>query len=184
MGYRPNSNPWLAFLKHAGPLVGHGTEVFEIGPGSPRRSLVRRYCEEVGANYSWADIRNQPRRYPGFCRMRSPSSVRSAGDRFDVAVAFQMLHNCARPWLLFPELTRLLKPGGHLVVVSTMYEKQNRHPVDCGRIWPDGLRVLLDDAGLEVEKMVVETGLDGGLGRPNTVGNVEAADLIAIGLKG
>jgi ubiquinone/menaquinone biosynthesis C-methylase UbiE len=115
--------------------------------------------------------------------MEFESHVRCSDDQFDAVVSFQMLHNCARPWRLMPELARVCKPGGLVAVVTSMYEKENRHPVDCGRIWPDGLRVLFQDAGLAVEEMSVVMLDTRDAPRKNTVGGVPPADLVGIGRK-
>jgi len=183
MSYRSDTNSWLAFRCHAAGLLVPGSAVFEIGPGNPGRSVIGRWCLENGYEYNWADLNQRGKGVDGFHRMVGPYAVEAANGQFHAVVSFQMLHNCRRPWLLVPELARLCKPGGVVIISDSMYERENRHPVDCGRIWPDGLKVLLEDAGLGVEKLVIETGLDGGRGRKNTIGHVEAADLIGIGRK-
>lgn len=182
MGHKPNTNAWMAFSIHVATVIPEGAEVFEIGPGNYRRSLIRKLCAEKGYRYSWADLNNHGAGEPGFHRMQHPSYVDGVSGLFDAVVSFQMLHNCERPWILLPELARLCTPGGFVAVVDSMYEKENRHPVDCGRTWPDGLRVLFEDAGLLSEKIVVAE-LDGGAGRKNTIGNVPPASLVGIGRK-
>lgn len=182
MGYKPNTNAWMAFMEHAAPAIPDGADVFEIGPGNHKRSLVGKFCRARGVSYFWGDLNNRGRGEPGFCQVNPNGTIHIPFCTFDAVVSFQMLHNCERPWKLLPELARVCKPGGVVVVVDSMYEKINRHPVDCGRVWPDGLKVLFGDAGLVVEKLVVAE-LDGGAGRKNTIGHVAPASLVGIGRK-
>ncbi len=182
MGHKPNTNAWMAFTEHAAPAIPDGSDVFEIGPGNYRRSLIARFCRERGLGYFWGDLNNRGKGEPGFCQVGPNGHIYAHNDAFNAVVCFQMLHNCERPWRLIPEMAGICKPGGAVIVVDSMYEKENRHPVDCGRIWPDGLKVLFEDAGLAAEKIVTAR-LDGGAGRKNTIGNVDPASLVGIGRK-
>lgn len=185
MGHRADSNAWQAFMLRVAPLLRIGDDVFEIGPGNHRRSLVGTFCRDRGILYCWGDLNNRGCGESGFRRVDPDGTVCSPPDAFAVVVSFQMLHNCNRPWRLIPEMTRICRPGGIVAVVTSMWEQENRHPVDCGRIWPDGLRVLFDDAGLVTESMEVlslderEKSVRG----KNTIGGADPADLVGIGRK-
>lgn len=75
--------------------------------------------------------------------------------RFPLIVAGQVLEHVERPWLFVPQAASHLEPGGWLLVVAPFIWEHHRHPIDCWRFAPDGLKVLAKDAGL----IVVESGL-------------------------
>lgn len=183
MGYT-EGNAWWLFGKHAAPLIAAGMSLLEMGPGKIRRSLVRRFAEERGCAYFFADIRNAYQDHPGFVRMSSQFQMESDSDRFDAAVSYQMLHNVRMPWRWLPEVVRVVRPGGLVVVNDNVTWDVNRYPVDCGRWFPDGLDALFEDAGLEVLVNAAEN-LDTRepLRRRHQIGNAPVVDLIAVGRK-
>ena len=69
---------------------------------------------------------------------------------FDVVITGQALEHMDRPWEAFLEIARVLKPGGLLCAIVPSAGPEHRHPVDCWRIMPDGMRSLAGHAGLEV----------------------------------
>ena len=70
-----------------------------------------------------------------------------ADGAFDVVICGNMIQNVESPWLLIPEMARVLKPGGLLAVVAPA-ELPGLHPYpkDFFRYRPDGLKVLFDAA--------------------------------------
>lgn len=66
---------------------------------------------------------------------------------FDVVISGSVMEHIARPWAWIKELARLLVPGGMLALVTHHTFPEHRHPIDCYRYMPDGLRALLDEAG-------------------------------------
>ena len=84
--------------------------------------------------------------------MPSPYQIPAEMDEaVDVVISGQCLEHVERPWRLVPEMARALKPGGTMVITAPWTWAIHRFPVDCWRILPDGMRVLLEDAGLTVE---------------------------------
>jgi len=106
--------------------------------GSYRRLIeVRGWCYtgldiEDGVN---VDVVADPYEYP------------FEADRFDVVLCGSTMEHVERPWLFVPELTRVLKPGGLLALVTHWQFPVHNHPGDCYRFLPDGMRVLFDDTG-------------------------------------
>lgn len=184
MGHNPNSNAWKLVIERGSPFFQEGLKVLELGPGKKlQQSLVRKLALERNCNYFHADIRNDYQAVPGFVRMLDEFTIDSQPERFDLAVAFQMLHNVRKPWRWLPEVARVLKVGGHLVVEDSVNEDINRHPVDCGRYFPDGMDGLFDEAGLLVVESHVR--LDDGryIGRRNRIGPDRQANLLTTGKK-
>lgn len=69
---------------------------------------------------------------------------------FDVVVSGQTLEHTRKPWLFARQLARLAKKGALLCVIAPYQWVYHPHPVDCWRVFPDGMRALLEDAGLTV----------------------------------
>lgn len=71
---------------------------------------------------------------------------------FDVVISGQVLEHTEYPWVYIKELARILKPGGRACVIAPYEWEYHAFPIDCWRIFPDGMKPLLEFAGLVVEK--------------------------------
>ena len=75
--------------------------------------------------------------------------IQDTPDDYDVVISGQCLEHVEMPWLLVQEMARVLKPGGVCILVAPWSYEIHRFPIDCWRILPDGMRVLLHMAGLK-----------------------------------
>lgn len=66
----------------------------------------------------------------------------------DVLVSGQTLEHVEFPWLTVAEIARILRPGGVACLIAPASGPEHRYPVDCWRIYPDGMRALARHAGL------------------------------------
>jgi SAM-dependent methyltransferase len=69
---------------------------------------------------------------------------------FDVVVSGQVLEHVRKPWKWILDVASLCRPGGLIWISAPCVEVYHEHPVDCWRIYPDGMRALADEANLEV----------------------------------
>jgi SAM-dependent methyltransferase len=69
---------------------------------------------------------------------------------YDIVMATQVIEHVRKIWRWFPELARITKPGGKIVIIGPVSWGYHEVPVDCWRIYPEGMRALCEDAGLEV----------------------------------
>jgi SAM-dependent methyltransferase len=67
-----------------------------------------------------------------------------ADGAFDIVISGSTLEHVEMPWLWIIEAARVLRPGGLLAVITHTRFALHRHPVDCWRVMPDGMRVLFD----------------------------------------
>jgi SAM-dependent methyltransferase len=68
----------------------------------------------------------------------------------DVIVSGQTFEHTEYFWLTIREIARALKAGGFLFLIAPSAGDEHRYPVDCWRVYPDGLRALARYAELEV----------------------------------
>lgn len=85
------------------------------------------------------------------------SAIPSAS--IDVAVSGQVLEHVEFPWLTIVEVERILKPGGVVCLIVPSAGPEHRYPLDCWRIYPDGIRALAKQAKLEVVEVFTEWGV-------------------------
>jgi SAM-dependent methyltransferase len=70
----------------------------------------------------------------------------------DLVISGQTIEHCRNPFRLVAEMARILKPGGALILIAPFIWNQHRYPVDCWRFLPDGMKILIEDAGLSFVK--------------------------------
>jgi SAM-dependent methyltransferase len=141
-----HENSRLLFAKYARDCFPAGCRVLEIGPDQ----LPSSYCSMVGdPSIEWHTIDIADR--PGLT-LRAPSdySFPIADGSYDVVVSGQVLEHVRRIWTWMRELARVCRPGGTVVTVNPVNWPYHLAPVDCWRVYPDGMRALYEDAGLEV----------------------------------
>lgn len=66
---------------------------------------------------------------------------------FDLVISGSTMEHVTAIWRWIPELVRVLKPGGWLVIITHWQFVEHRYPVDCWRILPDGMRYIFDETG-------------------------------------
>jgi SAM-dependent methyltransferase len=70
-------------------------------------------------------------------------------NEFDVVVSGQCVEHVRKPWKWIKQVATLAKVGGLIWITGPNTWVFHEHPIDCWRIWPDGMRALFDEAGLQ-----------------------------------
>jgi SAM-dependent methyltransferase len=81
------------------------------------------------------------------------------GGAFDAVFCSQVLEHERQPAELLPELSRVLRDGGALVLTAPHLSRLHDAPNDYFRFTAYGLRALAEDAGLQVGRLVPAGGL-------------------------
>lgn len=140
----------LLFDRYAKGYFQPHTRVLEIGPdGFP--STYARLVDDATITWDTLDITDaQELTYARADQYRFPV----ADDSYDVVVAAQVIEHVRKIWVWIRELERVCRGGGHVVIVNPVSWPYHPAPVDCWRIYPDGMRALLEDTRLEVQECV------------------------------
>lgn len=110
--------------------------------------------------------------------MPSEFEIPVADASADLVISGQCIEHCRNPFRLVAEAVRILKPNGMMFLTAPAVWPEHKHPIDCFRFYPDGMRSVMEESGLEV--------MDAFLGREKTnVGgeNPVAYDCWGIGRK-
>jgi SAM-dependent methyltransferase len=76
---------------------------------------------------------------------------------FDIVLSGQVIEHVKRIWVWIKELTRVCKKNGHVITIAPISWTFHEVPVDCWRIYPDGMKVLYEEAGLVVDLCKMES---------------------------
>jgi len=72
---------------------------------------------------------------------------------FDTALCVQVLEHTPHPALLLGEIARVLRPAGILLLQAPFSFRLHEEPHDYFRYSPHGLRVLVTEAGFDIERI-------------------------------
>ena len=79
----------------------------------------------------------------------------------DLVISGQCLEHTREPWVWIQHVIGLARKVSTVILIAPSAWPQHRYPLDCWRILPDGMRSLMEWAGLEV----LEVGMDDPTGR-------------------
>jgi len=69
---------------------------------------------------------------------------------YDVVISGQVLEHVQRPWRWIHQFAKLCRSSGIVWLCAPNTWQFHEHPIDCWRIWPDGMKALLEDAEIDV----------------------------------
>lgn len=140
-------NSQLIFDKYAKPFFKSGVCVLEIGPDQNPST----FQELIGGNVARWDTLDLDSVYAAKPTYRATKeySYPVPSDQYDIVLSGQVIEHVRKIWRWFPELARMCKPGGFVITIGPVSWQYHEAPVDCWRIYPEGMRALADDAGLE-----------------------------------
>lgn len=163
-----HENSKLLFARYARHHFRAGMAVLEIGPdASP--STYEAMVGDTAVSWSTAeiaaslDLDSDRRRFTGGAAqtvthvMPTEYEIPVDDGTFDIVLAGQVIEHVRRIWRWLPELARVCQPGGLVIILSPVSWPLHEAPVDCWRIYPEGMQTLCDEAGLDVETCLWET---------------------------
>lgn len=142
-----HSNSLLLFNKYARSYLKSGLKIIEIGPGDVP-SVLCQTVNDHSIQWDTLDIGN----FPGVTYVtKDEYDFPVQGNTYDVVIALQVIEHVRKIWRWLPELARITKPGGRVIIINPVSWIYHEAPVDCWRIYPDGMKALCEDSGLETE---------------------------------
>jgi len=72
-------------------------------------------------------------------------------ERFDLVIAEHVLEHLVWPSRAVRNVLRMLKPGGHFLIVTPFLYRVHPNPVDCTRWTETGIRYFLAECGFPLE---------------------------------
>ncbi len=128
-----------------------GARVLDVGSvniNGTFRSLV----EGLGFEYTGLDI--APGRNVDIVA-ENPYKYPITDEEYDVVLSGSTMEHVEAIWDWIPELVRVTKRGGYIIITTHTSWVYHPYPVDCWRIMPDGMRYLLERSGLEVVEITM-----------------------------
>lgn len=141
-----HTNSLLLFNKYASSFFKPNMKVLEIGPdGFP--SGYARAINDPSITWETLDIYES-------AKLTYPSSdlysFNIPNESYDIVLSGQVIEHVKKPWLWMPELARVTRPCGYVITINPLSWVYHRAPVDCWRIYPDGMIALYEEAGMSV----------------------------------
>ncbi len=124
---------------------------------------VRPMFDKPGWTYTGLDMAEGPNVDTVVKAPYDWSNVPSAA--YDVVVSLNTMEHVPKPWAWIKEVARICKPGGLVFLCVPNTIPYHAFPVDCWRVWPDGMRGLMEEGGLEVVSVETSSNDTIGVGR-------------------
>jgi len=156
------------FEQYAAPHFEPGMKVLELGPCFPL--VYRKRLEGLNLQWDTLDIDDSPNlTYPKSDPYRFPIP----DETYDIVFSSQVMEHVPAPWKWLKEVSRVCKRGGKVITILPTNWGFHEFPMDCWRAYPDGMKALYQDAGLETEFAAAES-----LEKPSARWNWEGAKWI------
>jgi len=140
-----HENCKLLFQNYALEYFQPGTKVLEIGPDKIPSTLQEMVSDVLPA-WDTVDIIDC---YPITHLATSEYNFPIASNFYDVVLAANVIEHVRKIWIWIKEVTRVCKVGGTVIIIVPVSWAYHPAPHDCWRIYPQGMRALFDEAGLE-----------------------------------
>lgn len=142
----------------AGALSGR---LLDVGCGDrPYAPLIPGAARYVGIEHPGAVMNVEPALRASFARVRElvdafadAQEIPFADASFDSVLCTEVLEHVADPAAVAREIRRVLRPGGRALLTVPFLAELHQVPYDFRRFTIFGIRRLLEEAGLEVERV-------------------------------
>jgi SAM-dependent methyltransferase len=138
-------NSKLLFQKYALPYFADGMRVLEIGPDAVPSSY-QAIVGKGGITWHTIDMFDSPNlTYRNSGEYSFPIETGS----YDLVLSAQVIEHVRKIWNWMSEVSRVCKPGGTIITINPVSFRYHEAPIDCWRIYPEGMKALYDDAGVD-----------------------------------
>ena len=139
---------------HALPLLKPGMLVLDAGSGHLEEQLMRKELLATGATLHTMDMNPGP----GVDFTGDVSAMEFASETYDAVICTQVMEHVQSPERTCAELTRVLKPGGHLFITAPQSAPLHNIPWHYFNPTKFGLQMLVEKNGLKILEIVAQGG--------------------------
>ncbi|MCC6434439.1 MAG: hypothetical protein IT196_05360 [Acidimicrobiales bacterium] len=102
---------------------------------------------------------------PGVDRVLSAHHLDQHLERgcYDLVLCLEMLEHDEAPWLTVPQLATMVRPGGHVIISARGNGFPEHNRPDRWRFMRDGMRSLVESAGLTIHRLDTDPQVPGWL---------------------
>ena len=139
-----HDNSKILFERYAKKYFEKNMDVLEIGPDcfpSSYQHIVSR------AGCKWNTIDAFERKGLTYLA-KGEYDFGLPSNSFDIVLSGQVIEHVRRTWDWMAECGRVCKPGGYVITINPVSWGYHEAPIDCWRIYPEGMRSLYEQAGL------------------------------------
>jgi len=76
---------------------------------------------------------------------------------FDIVLSGQVMEHVRNIWRWVDELKRITRDNGLIIIISPVSWSYHEAPVDCWRIYPEGMKALMEEKGLRIIECCFES---------------------------
>lgn len=147
-------NSHLLFEKYALSHFSSNSMVLEIGPDSfPSR--YRILANEV-LHWDTLEIESSNATQSTFVS-KELYKYPIKDNTYDIVLAGQVMEHIGEIWTWLTELKRIVKKEGLIILISPTSWPYHEAPIDCWRIYPEGMKNLVKLTNLEIVELKCES---------------------------
>ena len=147
-----HENSKLLFEKYAKKYFRPGMRVLEIGPDGRISSYQLFFRSEIkcwrkSIQWDTVDVYQDPNlTYVAVDEYSFPIS----DALYDIVLSGNVMEHIRKPWIWIKEVARVCKKEGLVITITPVSWPYHEDPIDCWRVYPEGMKALYEEAGLEV----------------------------------
>ena len=147
-----HENSKLLFEKYAKKYFRPGMRVLEIGPDGRISSYQLFFRSEIkcwrkSIQWDTVDVYQDPNlTYVAVDEYSFPIS----DALYDIVLSGNVMEHIRKPWIWIKEVARVCKKDGLVITITPVSWPYHEAPIDCWRVYPEGMKALYEEAGLEV----------------------------------
>lgn len=141
-----HDNSRLLFEKYATGHFHPSSRVLEIGPDR-FPSTYQSIIGDDSITWDTLDLYEHDQlTYSGSAEYSFPVP----DDTYDIVLSGQVIEHIPRIWVWMKEVARVCKPGGIVITINPVSWPYHEAPLDCWRVYPEGMKALYEDSQLSV----------------------------------
>lgn len=152
-------NSELLFKKYVIPKLTPNLKILEIGPAGYPSAYRKLFTDDV--EWHTIDFSNTTYISEGVANLTyvldSPYDFPIENDSYDIIISGQVIEHVGMIWKWLNELKRIIRTNGLIITINPTSWPYHEAPIDCWRIFPEGIKALSEEVDLHIELCVNES---------------------------